>query len=267
MDELFSCRNCIHNSGQSLNIGCGQGFCLHHDSVIDKPERTTCKYLYRKDLPLFTVDEGISEHAYEFAAISGIADLYSHERIPLIRYSEKFIWEQRAFDPLTHALAQYNKSEPSWVFIQAMSGGLDGRRALCHASLVRRYMARCDTWTSSYRLVLAVLQGLDQTPVFEPRDLNLENGDDKEEISQEALWDVFFCRLATIQEYGFHAGIQEMIWATDAINGFLLAFNWPLLSQELKGRRKEWTETVIRHAENENVFFPDAPGPERDPRL
>ena len=67
MDELFSCRNCIHNSGQSLLIAEGLGFCLQHNSVIRDPDRTTCKYLHRKDLPNFVVHEGIGEHAAEFA--------------------------------------------------------------------------------------------------------------------------------------------------------------------------------------------------------
>ena len=43
MEELFSCRNCVHNSGQSLMVGRGPGFCLQHESVILSPERTTCK--------------------------------------------------------------------------------------------------------------------------------------------------------------------------------------------------------------------------------
>ena len=45
MEELFSCRNCVHNSGQSLNAGPGKGYCQFHSSVIDTPEQTTCKYL------------------------------------------------------------------------------------------------------------------------------------------------------------------------------------------------------------------------------
>ena len=51
MDELFSCRNCIQNAGQSLTTGHGSGFCLTHNSVIPDPIRTTCKFLHRKDLP------------------------------------------------------------------------------------------------------------------------------------------------------------------------------------------------------------------------
>ena len=83
MDELFSCRNCIQNCGQSLLIGRGAGYCVKHDTVLFYPERTTCKYLHRKDLPRFVVDEGLREHASEFAGFSGIADLVEHKPVDL----------------------------------------------------------------------------------------------------------------------------------------------------------------------------------------
>lgn len=268
MDLLFSCRNCTHNSGQSLNIGRGHGFCLHHDSIITRPDRTTCKYLYRKDMPWFTVDEGVAEHAAEFAAISGMAGLYDHAPLVPVRYSERFYWEKRAFDSLTHALAQYSKkAEPSWVFVQGMTGGLDGRRALNHCCLVRRYMNRCGTWKSSYRLILAVIQELDQESLFAERDLNLSEEDNESEVRFDALWDVFFCRLSGVQEYGFHAGIGELMWATDSLNGALVEFDWSSLSRELQKKRHEWTEIVIGHAEMEGEFFPDSTGPDEDPRM
>lgn len=258
MDQLFSCRNCIHNSSQSLNIGQGNGFCLLHDSMLLEPDTTTCKYLYRKDLPWFVVDEGVSEHAAEFASLAGIAHLYNHTPIPQIRYSEKFVWEHNAFDSLTHALAQYSKSKPSWVFIQALSGGVDGRRTLSHASLVRRFMKRCETWKSSYRLLLAVLQEIDQKPCFARRDVYLHEDEDYDDIVSEALWDVFFCRIGSIQEYGFHAGIEELMWATDSLNGSLVDLDWAKLKPALEEKRLHWTQMVITHAASEHVFFPDA---------
>jgi hypothetical protein len=193
--------------------------------------------------------------------------LYEHLPVNQTRYSEKYVWERGLFDALTHALAQYSKSEPSWVFIQAMSGGVDGRRALSHSSLVRRYMHRCETWKSSYRLVLAVLQELDQEPVFGQRDLVIPEGEDTKESMSEALWDVFFCRLGSVQEYGFHAGIEELMWATDSLNGALLEFDWNMLKSALEEKRVQWTQTIITHAERENVFFPDSAGPQNDPQI
>src|SRR3954469_22679291 len=110
MDELFSCRNCIHNSGQSINSGPGKGYCQLHKSIIDHPVETTCKYLHRKDFPVFIVDEGLREHAYEFALFSGLASLKTKVALPIIHYSEKYAWEHNQYNSLLNALAQYHKS-------------------------------------------------------------------------------------------------------------------------------------------------------------
>ena len=48
----------------------------------------------------------------------------------MIPYSEKYAWEHGQYNPLLNALAQYYKSERSWVFIQAFTGGVDGMRSL-----------------------------------------------------------------------------------------------------------------------------------------
>lgn len=116
VDELFSCRNCIQNCGQSLLIGRGPGFCVRHDSLLLHPERTTCKYLHRKDLPRFVVDEGIREHAGEFAGLSAMADLIERRPVERLRYSEKYAWEHGQFDPINLSLAQYHKTKPTGCF-------------------------------------------------------------------------------------------------------------------------------------------------------
>jgi hypothetical protein len=255
VDELFSCRNCVHNAGQSLNIGRGAGYCIKHQSMVLEPSTTTCKYLHRKDLPSFVVDEGLREHAAEFAGFSALADLCTRRPIQRQFYSERYAWEHRAFDPLTHSLAQYHKTRPSWVFVQSLSGGLDGRRSLAHSGLVRRYMDKCGTWRSSYRLVLALLVELPVKPNFSDTDLN---SDDPavDDTGNEALWDVVFARLACIQEYGFHSGIETLMWATDALNGGLSELNWMALSKELAECQPTWTGLVVQHASNEGMFFP-----------
>jgi hypothetical protein len=255
MDELFSCRNCIHNSSQSINIGRDAGFCLKHNSVLFSPDKSTCKYLHRKDLPQFVVDEGVREHAAEFAFFSGIVELATHVPVTRIQYSERFVWERHKYDPLIHSLAQYRKTSPSWVFIQAMSSGIDGRRGLAHAGLIRRYMNHCGTWKSSYRLVLALVQELPVEPRFSKDDLNVGEYGDPEQVCQEALWDVVFARIGGIQEYGFHAGIESLMWATDELNGGLSTLDWSILKSELVVKSQEWTETIIAHAVNEGVFF------------
>ena len=259
MDELFSCRNCIHDCGQSLLIGRGAGFCVKHDSVIFNPERTTCKYLHRKDLPCFVVDEGIREHAGEFAGFSGITDLVEHKPIARLQYNEKFVWERREFDPLNQSLAQYHKTRPAWVFLQALSGGIDGRRSLAQASLIRRYMDTCGTWQSSYRFILALVQGLPGTPHFSDGDLNTDGVEADDRTRLDAVWDVFFARLSGIQEYGFHSGIEALMWATDHLNGNLTSLDWSGLSQELDTKASEWTTLIIDHATTEGAFFPPHP--------
>ncbi len=259
MDELFSCRNCIQNCGQSLSVGTGSGFCLRHNSVIWDPDDTTCKYLHRKDLPRFVVDEGLREHAAEFAEFAGMVRLHERQPIGLIYYSEKFIWEKRSFDPLTNVLAQYHKSEPAWVFIESFTGGVDGRRSIAHGCLVRRYMANCETWKSSYRLVLAFLQEIDEEPRFRNADLHHDHG----ENGEAALWDLIFIRFSLLQEYGWHAGLEELLWVTDQVNGSLVEFNWPKLRDELGPLKGKLTELILAHAQAEGVFF-DHPGPERE---
>jgi hypothetical protein len=260
MDELFSCRNCIQNCGQSLNVGAGTGFCLRHDSVIWDPADTTCKYLHRKDLPRFLVDDGLREHAAEFAGFSGMARLHSRQPLSVVRYSQKFAWEKRAFDPLTNVLAQYHKSEPAWIFIESFTGGLDGRRALAHGCLVRRYMDNCDSWKSSYRLVLAFLQEIDEEPHFSKADLrNIDPGGQ----AGEALWDVVFARFSLLQEYGWHAGLDQLRWVTDQVNGALVELDWPKLCEQLVSIKPRLTDLIIDHARMEGVFF-DQPVPDPD---
>jgi hypothetical protein len=255
MEELFSCRNCIQNCGQSLNVGFGIGFCLRHNSVISEPDDTTCKYLHRKDLPRFVVDESLREHAAEFAEFPGMAKLRSRHPIHLSYYSQKYAWESHKFDPITNVLAQYHKSEPAWIFVESFTGGVDGRRSMVHGCLLRRYMDNCDSWRSSYRLVLAFLQEVDRKPRFSKADLLSVSEEGRE---NEALWDVVFIRLSLLQEYGWHAGVDELRWITDKLNGSLVEFSWPKLQAELVAVKNQLTELIIKHAQDEGVFFPES---------
>ncbi len=256
MDELFSCRNCIHNCAQSLHVGQGAGFCLRHDSVIWQPSETTCKYLHRKDLPQFVVEEGVREHVSEFALFSGLASLKTRQPIDRIRYSERFAWERGSYDPLLNAIAQYYKTKPHWAFIQGFTGGTDGRRSLTYSAFVRRYMDTCETWRSSYRLVLALVYEIDAEPQFDARSILVAEGDDPKASEQEALWDVVFTRISAVQEYGYHAGIEKLMWATDSLNGGLSELDWPALRIELTKIRQVWIDQILTHARDNDVFFP-----------
>lgn len=257
MDQLFSCRNCIHNSAQTPLIGRGAGFCLMHKSVLKYPERTTCKYFSRKDMPSFLVDEGVKEHAYEYASFSTIVDMPTSASVERVLYSEKYAWSTGTYDSLTQILAHSYKVRPTWVFVQSVSGGVDGRRLLAHSSLVRRYMANCaTTWRSSYRFALSVIKEVAQRPIFASGDL-LDEGS-----SEEAEWDVFFARVSCVQEYGFHSGLEELMWATDHMNGALTQFDLRGVREELTKKSSRWVDVVIKHATDHGAFFPDSPGGE-----
>ena len=264
MRELFSCRNCIHNAGQSLHVGRGQGYCMRFQSVLDDPADTTCKYQHRKDLPHFVLDEGRSEHAAEFAAFPGPASLSENLPVRKVSYSEKYAWDQRRFDPVTNALAGYHKAGRSWVLIQAFTGGVDGRRALVHSCLTRRYLDNCDSWTSSYRMILALVDEMSVPPAFAPRALNITNGEDSAEVEGEARWDVFFSRLTGLQEYGWHAGVEELMWASDGLNGNLAELDWAGVTADLEEACPGWTEAIIRHAREQDSFFNYEPEDDAD---
>ena len=259
MQELFSCRNCIHDAGQSLNIGRGQGFCLKHDSLLDAPADMTCKYQHRKDLPHFVVDEARREHAAEFAGFPGIVRLTAMEPVRRTPYSERFGWDHGAFDPVTNALANYHKGGRSWVYIQTFAGGVDGQRALVHSCLTRRYLDHCATWSSSYRLILSVVDEMVLSPRFSSNALQVANGDDLDEVEADARWDVFFARLTGLQEYGWHAGVEELMWASDSLNGSLSELDWDGVLEDLDRVRPHWIETIIRHAQDNDAYFTQQP--------
>ncbi|MFV8751971.1 hypothetical protein ACNOYE_15605 [Nannocystaceae bacterium ST9] len=257
MDEIFSCKNCIHNPGQSLNLGREAGYCLQHKSLIRAPGETTCKYLYRKDLPNFVVDEARSEHAAEFAGFPAMVSLRTKQRVQTAHYSERAAWEHRDFDPITNSMAQFYKGQGTtrWIVIQSYAGGLDGRRLMVHGSLTRRYLNNCDDWRTSYRLVLSVVQDMQELPEFSARDTDDED---------EARWDLFFSQLASIQEYGWHASIEELTWASDALGDGLSDLDLGKLHTELTEVCPRWVDLIIRDAVDNDAFFTQAPAHDND---
>ena len=91
--------------------------------------------------------------------------------------------------------------------------------------------------------------------MFDDYDLNDEEGDIGKDFHEDAVWDVFFTRLAGIQEYGFHSGIEDLMWATDKLNGALVSLDWMKLKNELNEKTEEWVNLVIEHATEEGEFF------------
>lgn len=214
----------------------------------------TCKHLSRKDLPNFIVDESVREHAYEFATYSSIVDTTTMRLAPLLHFSERYGWVNHNFDALTMTLSNADRIAPTRLFVEGLAGGADGRRSLAHASAVRRYMANCGTWRSSYRLVLSMVQGLRDKPVFSLRDLPGPETDEN-----DAIWDLFFVKISGVQEYGFSAGIESLIWATDQLGNSFSELNWAKVYEEISTLSYTWIETIISHAQDEGQFFPDPP--------
>ncbi len=259
MIALFSCRNCIHNAGQSLNIGAGHGYCMKHHSVLTEPSTTTCKYQHRKDLPSFVVDEGRSEHAAEFANFTSLVSLTTRRAVPTMAYSERFYWENRKFDAVTSSLSNYSRAEKSWVYIQSFAGSIDGRRSLVHGCLSRRYLDNCGTWRSSYRIVLSLVQGMTIFATFDSRQLAEQSPGSPGATAEEAWWDLFFVQLSGLQEYGWHAGLESIMWASDTVNGALSELDRSKLEAEITAVAGGWSEEIIRHAKDNDQFFTPAP--------
>ena len=118
-------------------------------------------------------------------------------------------------------------------------------------------MAHCGTWTSSYRLISGLVEEIDDRPEFNQKSLLAANGDLPGGAAEEALWDVVFSRLSAVQEYGWHAGLEPLVWASDSLNGSLAELSWPGLQKELATLRASWVDLIIRHAREHHVFFPE----------
>ncbi len=125
-------------------------------------------------------------------------------------------------------------------------------------------MDRCGKWTSSYRLVLGLLEEIADDPVFLEKALFLTPGASASEVTEDALWDVIFVRLSALQEYGWHAGLEPLIWASDAVNGALAEMDWPGLQRQFAGLRDGWTDLIISHAKQHDAFFPQQEQVEED---
>ena len=265
--ELFSCRNCVQNPGQTPTLGPGLGYCLQHGSLLREPALTTCKYLHRKDLPGFSVDESLREHAAEFAEFPEIVELSSRRPVQRKRYSAQYCWEKNQFEPLLHAIAQYRRlgqgeeegevaeeSLAKWRFIAAFAGSVDGLRAVVHACLVRRYMRQCGNWQSSYRLILALISEIGIKPAITPAML-CNNGSNGHNLDA-AQWEIAFARLSGVQEFGWHSAIQELAFAANAAAEAAAEANVDQLWTALAARQRSWADAVIATSRQAGIFFP-----------
>jgi hypothetical protein len=103
---------------------------------------------------------------------------------------------------------------------------------------------------------MGLLREIDIEPRFDEQELIGDGQGGQSEEESQALWDVVFCRLSATQEYGWHAGIESLMWASDAVNGNLVDFDWPGLQGELSTLRDRWIEINIDHAKEHGEYFP-----------
>jgi hypothetical protein len=91
-------------------------------------------------------------------------------------------------------------------------------------------------------------------PVLDAQSI-VESEDDADTVKEEARWDLFFVQLSGLQEYGWHAGLEELMWASDSVNGGLSDLNWDRLRRELQGSCPRWTDAIVAHAQENHAFF------------
>ncbi|XXT24338.1 hypothetical protein WME94_22650 [Sorangium sp. So ce429] len=226
--DLFSCRNCIHNPAQGLTLGPGAGFCLTWGSIIEQPERTTCKYLHRKDLPMFLVRRGIQEHEDEFSRLAYMADLETHE--PLVRraYDSDGMFGAERLDTTTRAVAAYHALDSApdataqrrgWT-LATFAGAADGRKAMTYASLVRRMFTSGGLSRIWVRRMLDLLDEIGIDVLFRAVDL-LDPGS-----ATAARWEVAHARLSCVQEFGWHAGQELLMYPMMELGGYVAEEDW-----------------------------------------
>ena len=257
--ETFSCRNCVQNPMQGNAFGRGEGYCLQWGSVLPQPERTTCKYLHRKDLPRHLVDAGTAEHAKEFAACTGPTNLLTGAALRRIPYSEKHKWDTNTFEPTLHAIAMYHRGDAAetapagkWRFIQGFGGSFDARRAIAYSSLVRRYMHHCDSWDSSYRLVLAQVEDIGAPIAVPKEDLLSDNGMGE----RAAFWEVFFAQLSGLQEFGWHASLEVLRTPVSGLGPAVAQLDWDAVCEAVRPLRAQWQAAIIAKARSAGEYFP-----------
>ena len=141
-----------------------------------------------------------------------------------------------------------------WRFIQAFGGSFDARRALAYSSLVRRYMHHCDSWNSSYRLILAQIEETGASIAVPEEELLSDNGMGE----RAACWEVFFAQLSGLQEFGWHASLESLTAPMSRLGSAVAEFDWDAVRTAVQPLRVEWRAEIIAKAQIEGEYFPSA---------
>lgn len=246
--DLFSCRNCIHNPSQGLTLGRGAGFCLQWGSVLENPERTTCKYLHRKDLPWFHVPEAIQAHTEEFAGSPGMAGLETHEPVA---HSSPEGQRISQLEPTLRAVVGYHRlegmTEPRRSDLLSMfAGSIDGRRSMMHACLVRRAIPPGRPMSSSWwEWALELLDEVDRETSLDSTGLLDTAGASDEERRTAARWEVLFTRVSGLQEFGWHASIDALKFPLQELGSYVAEQDWNGLLHALSRLKPHWRELIL----------------------
>jgi hypothetical protein len=246
--DLFSCRNCIHNPAQGLTLGRGAGFCLQWGSLIERPGTTTCKYLHRKDLPGFQAAESVRAHAEAFAGTASMVDLETHAPLALSPHDERSAVQP---EPRVRAMASYHRlddgTEPRRSRLLALvAGSVDGLGSMAHACLVRRAIPPGQPMPGSWwRWALALLEDVDRELLLGSEELleTLEGAEEEQRIA--ATWEVLFVRVSGLQEFGWHAALEELKFPLRDLGAHVAEQDWRGLRLALRGLKPRWRELIL----------------------
>jgi hypothetical protein len=237
--DLFSCRNCIHNPSQGLTLGTGSGYCMKWHSLIERPERTTCKLLHRKDLAYFQTEESLREHAEEFASCTSMADLESHA--PLVRHPPAESHGAQ-LDPMTRVVITYDTlDKPSLQpgLLNLLAGSTEGRRSLAYASLVRGAIHPGPMPEQAWDWVSGLVDDVDRIVFLEPSEV-LGAGQAGDEAIEAARWEVLYTRLSGVQEVGWHASIDDLMFPMRELHTYVAEQDWNGLIGRLSELKERW---------------------------
>jgi len=262
--DLFSCRNCIHNPAQGLTLGRGPGFCLQWGTIVEDPERTTCKHLHRKDLPMFLVREATEEHAEELSGAVAMADSTTHAKIapraPDPPQVERLALTTRAVAEY-HAAASAPEATPMRrvLLLATFAGAAEAGRALAHACLVRRAMLGDLPRSLWLPPVLDLVQELDRPLIVDAGDRVGAAGAPEQTA---ALWETGLARLSGLQEYGRHAAVETLEYPMQELGASVADQDWAGFLRALGRLKQGFREQVLqREAERRDrisLKFPRA---------
>ncbi len=248
--DLFTCRNCIYNPAQGLTFGPGRGFCIQWGALLKRPERTTCKYLHRKDLPHFLVREAIAEHEAEFSANQALADVETHQNVDASPFNDEAASQVERIDPVTRAVATYHSiaAAPDTSLalrsqlIALFAGARDARRASVHACLIRGFLPGAPATRHHWRRrLLDLVEEIDLEFVVAPNDL-VAAGEPSE---AEVCWEIADIRLAAVQEYGWSLGNEELKFPLSGeLEALATARKWGGFVAELGKTKGRWADLL-----------------------